>query len=104
MSSERDEANLTLTSPLPLAPLPLLTLTLTLLSPLTLTQLPQLLYPCSHSYCKTRRLLLTLTLTFLGPNHPSPIACCKVFEYTLLRQHVNASKTPTLTLQQNTQP
>ena len=38
-----------------------------LLSPLTLTQLPQLLYPCSHSYCQTRRLLLTrnptLTLT-----------------------------------------
>ena len=34
-----------------------------LLSPLALTQLPQLLYPCSHSYCQTRRLLLTLTLT-----------------------------------------
>ena len=34
-----------------------------LLSPLTLTQLPQLLYPCSHSYCQTRRLLLTLALT-----------------------------------------
>jgi hypothetical protein len=30
-----------------------------LLSPLALTQLPQLLYPCSHSYCQTRRLLLT---------------------------------------------
>ena len=29
---------------------------------LTLT-LPQLLHPCSHSYCQTRRLLLTLTLT-----------------------------------------
>ena len=24
---------------------------------------PQLLYPCSHCYCHTRRLLLTLTLT-----------------------------------------
>ena len=34
-----------------------------LLSPVTLTQLPQLLYPCSHSYCQTRRLLLTLALT-----------------------------------------
>ena len=34
-----------------------------LLSPLTLPQLPQLLYPCSHSYCQTRRLLLTLILT-----------------------------------------
>ena len=34
-----------------------------LLSPLTLPQLPQLLYPCSHSYCQTRRLLLTLTVT-----------------------------------------
>ena len=34
-----------------------------LLSPLALAQLPQLLYPCSHSYCQTRRLLLTLTLT-----------------------------------------
>ena len=33
------------------------------LSPLTLTQLPQLLYPCSHSYCQRERLLLTLTLT-----------------------------------------
>ena len=29
---------------------------------LTLTQLPQLLYPCSHSYCQTRKLLLTLAL------------------------------------------
>ena len=34
-----------------------------LLSPPTLPQLPQLLYPCSHSYCQTRRLLLTVTLT-----------------------------------------
>ena len=32
-------------------------------SPLTLPQLPQLLYPCSHSYCQTRRPLLTRTLT-----------------------------------------
>ena len=29
---------------------------------MTLSQLPQLLYPCSHSYCQTRRLLLTLTI------------------------------------------
>ena len=32
-------------------------------SPLILTQLPQLLYPCSHFHCQTQRLLLTLTLT-----------------------------------------
>ena len=31
-----------------------------MLSTLTLTQLPQLLYPFSHAYCQTRRLLLTL--------------------------------------------
>ena len=31
------------------------------LSPLTLTQLLQQLYPCSRSYCQTRRLLLTLS-------------------------------------------
>ena len=37
-----------------------------MLSPLALTQLPQLLYPCSHSYCQTRRLFLTLTLTVTG--------------------------------------
>ena len=38
-----------------------------MLSPLTLTQQPQLLYPCSHSYCQTRRLLLTLTLPLTLP-------------------------------------
>ena len=36
-------------------------LTLTLTS--TLPQLPQLLYPCSDTYCQTRRLLLTSALT-----------------------------------------
>ena len=30
---------------------------------LTLTQLPQLLYPRSHAYCQTRTLALTLALT-----------------------------------------
>ena len=37
-----------------------------MLSPLTLPQLPQLLYPCSHPYCQTRRLLLTVTATVTG--------------------------------------
>ena len=36
-----------------------------LLLPLTLTQLPQLLSPCSHSYCQTRTLLLTLMLSLM---------------------------------------
>ena len=36
-----------------------------LLLPLTLTQLPRLVYPCSHSHCQTRRLLITLTLSLI---------------------------------------
>ena len=33
------------------------------------TRLPQLLYHCSHSYCQTQRLLLTLTRTHLTLTH-----------------------------------
>ena len=43
-----------------------------LLSPLTLLQLPQLLYPCSHAYYQTRRLLLTLTITLKCKSNPDP--------------------------------
>ena len=56
---------LTLTLTLSAAARHALTSAAELLSPLALTQLPQLLYPCSHSYCQTRRLLLTLTLTLI---------------------------------------
>ena len=62
--------NLALALALVLALVLVLAVTLTLASaaaklllPLTLTQLPQLLYPCSPSYCQTRRFLLTLAFT-----------------------------------------
>ena len=50
------------------------TVTLTLTLTLTLPHLPQLLYRCSHSYCQTRRPLLTLTLALtLALTNPIPI-------------------------------